>query len=348
MKTHAQSGYILIFSLMITSLIIFIVTYMANQAITFSPYSSLSIDQQKAQLLAWGALEIGMSQLAGMSKDKENQKKAEETPQKKLLEIVLPILNRDQVVTLKEKIDGIDATLHWCVVCEEGKINLNALYDFEKKEFTTKEMQQMLKELFTRIEQIMGGKNLMQGFEKFIKERQYRINDVTELMNIKEFEVFKGAIFYDPAAQKEEVDKKKKSLYLTDLFTVWAPSEKIEPWLFSTSMQQILQLKGAAAGNKEARMQVIPNVLKNFKPKASWQTDWNTLLKPWYGNEFTTLPAWFTHLLSTTFNPRYFSIVCSVTLGQITYKLLAIVEQLAQESEQKNSVEVVMRKLYLL
>ena len=48
---------------------------------------------------------------------------------------ILPTLNRWQEFDLKEKVDGVDGQIKVCLMCEEGKINLNRIIDFEKGTF---------------------------------------------------------------------------------------------------------------------------------------------------------------------------------------------------------------------
>ena len=85
------------------------------------------------------------------------------------------------------------------VLGSEGKININRLYDFEKHHFLNEgqpqdDMKKMFQELFGLIkEQIQA--DFFTDFEKFLKERKYPLNDVTELLNIKGFDVFKNTCF---------------------------------------------------------------------------------------------------------------------------------------------------------
>ena len=50
---------------------------------------------------------------------------------------------------------------------------------------------------------MQGAKDLFEQFEKFLKQRQYKLNDVTELLSIKELrDTFKEAHFLRTAITK--------------------------------------------------------------------------------------------------------------------------------------------------
>ena len=47
----------------------------------------------------------------------------------------MPTLNRWQTFELTEEIDGLDGEIKLCITCEDGKLDLNQWYDFNKKKF---------------------------------------------------------------------------------------------------------------------------------------------------------------------------------------------------------------------
>ena len=69
---------------------------------------------------------------------------------------------------------------------EEGKININRAYDFEKHAFIGEgqpngDMKQVFQDLFELIKDTLNA-DLFADFERFLKERKYPLNDVTELL----------------------------------------------------------------------------------------------------------------------------------------------------------------------
>src|SRR5262249_29650987 len=153
---------------------------------------------------------------------KQQQAKKESSAGQELFKAVMPWLNRAQELHLKQSVEGINGVLALAIGSEEGKININKIYDFDKHKFIGQgqaqgDMRVFAQEIFALLKEKVGA-DLFESFEKFLKERKYPINDVTELLTIKEFVVFKDAVFYNPL-DKIPADSKPK-IYLTDIFTV--------------------------------------------------------------------------------------------------------------------------------
>ncbi|BDC34079.1 hypothetical protein Noda2021_00370 [Candidatus Dependentiae bacterium Noda2021] len=361
-STQSRPGFILVFSLILTALAVFLITYLASKSMLYLPYAQFMSQQQKATVLAYGALQLGLSQLAEQPKKDEKidqkpntsqEKNAQTDDQKSFLEKVLPLLNHWQSFVLTEKVEGIDGQVKLCITCEEGKLNLNELYDFKNHQFVgegapTGDAKKILQELFGRIEQMMGGKNVFASFEKFMKERTHRLNDVTELLMIKEFEVFRNNVFFEPTAGGPVKDK-NRSLYLTDLFTVWSGKKTLEPWLFSNSINHILGLRPVSELEAQTRTRTVQEVVKIAKTQYNWAVDWAQYMRPLYEKEFSALPAGVGTLLSTQVMPTSFSITADATVRQNTVRLVAIVDRAAvQEQNAPTRYDVTIKKLYML
>ncbi len=347
-----RSGYILTLSLILIFLSVFLVTYLASRGSVFVPYAMIAVERKQAYMLAKSGIDLAMSQIASpkVSKKQEqaegqqNKKPTELERAKDMLTAVLPALNRWQEVNLSEKVEGIDATIKFCIMCENGKFDLNALYDFEKHQFINPgkdaDTKKMFNELFDKIKKIMGGKELFGAFEAQLKEKKYRFNDATELLT-KAFEPFKDAVFYEPPTTDSP---KKRPIYVTDLFTVWTGKRSINPWLLSDAVEGVLGFKRAQANDVAERKKGVAQWLKPFKLKSQWQTDWNKLLKPLYGKEFNSIPKSLQPFLSGTFEADVFSILSYATVGRVTQRLLAIVER----PKKGDSSEMIIKKVYWL
>lgn len=328
-------------SLIVITLLIVIVTYIATRAHTFAPLAARTQEQLKSRMLALSGIQIGAAQLVsfatGKKEDQEKKLSADEK-QKKFLEKLLPVLNKLQTFPLKKAVDGTQGRIQICIGSEEGKLDLNQLWNFQKQQFAYEqeknkdEWQKMYEDLFSRIGKSSKGSNLLQTLQTFLKNRGYVINDPTELLLIKEYQTFKFDIFYDP--------EKKDKVYLTDIFTVWTSKKTIEPWLLSQSLKNVLELKSE---------EKFEQALKNFKIQSNWKNDWDKLFLSIYQKNFASLPKNFELILNPKFETKIFSIVSHGTFAGITTKMFAIVE-LSEKKSEKNEIsfETKIRKLYWL
>lgn len=363
MKNRGAPGYILLLSLMIIALSVILVTYMANKSMIHTYFTRSMIDREKAKRLAFSGIQLALSQLrfddknageVSLGKEQHSQKGSEDKEGKQLLENILPAINRWQKFTLKEEIDGLDGEIHICVSCEDGKIDINQLYDFEKHLFIDEgkpetDRKKIAQKIFASIERVGSGKGLFKAFEKFLKERHYKVDDVTELLMIKEFAVFKKNIFYEPPSLEngEKFKKGKRPLYLTDIFTTWSAKKTVEPWLFSDSLNGLLELERVVPDDKDRREKAVREWLENFKVKAQWSVDWDKALMPLYGKKVSSIPKEIMGILSTKFEPTVFSVLSYGKVGEVIQRLFAIIER-RSSSDNGDKHNIVIKKVYWL
>ena len=372
MKQKNKPGYTLVLALMIIALIVVIVSSLADRGSVHTHYLKTMIDRQKAKALAWSGVQIAMSQLAHLSdepKSKEQdlvldkngkQKKSDAGKEKKQeLLFLLPVLNKWQTFDLKKQNDGVTGQIKICLSSEEGKLNLNSLFDFKTKKFigessdkeTGKAKQsgnqqknvasknskgdakKLLQEVFKKIKKAVGGKDLFGPFEKFLKARQTRLHDLTELLAIKEFELFKDKIFYEPGApvHKDETGKLKQNIYLQDIFTLWSLQKELDPWMLSHSQKILFGLKKKDQLDEKN----LQNILKNFSGEIQFPKGWDDMLAQVYGTKFDSLPKQMRDALGTKFEPTVLSVLSCGTVGGVTQKLLVILER--KKSSRKDS-----------
>ncbi len=359
MKTQ-KTGFILILTLMITSIAVVLVTSLFNTNMVYIPFMRTMIDREKAKMIAHSGLQVAVAQLAQEPKQEEEkteektgeEKEKEKKPAgngqaKHLLTTILPTINRWQTFKLQEEVEGIDAEIKICISCEEGKIDLNEWYDFKKHEFKSIQeglsYQGPLEDIFKQMQERGVKAELFPAFEKFLQERSYELDDITELLTIKEFIAFKQHVFYEPPSEKEE----KRPLYLTDVFTVWSGKKGLQPWLFSDSISSILDLQRAQAGDVEKRKQSLDKWLENFKQKVSLPDDWETVFEPLYGKDFDSLPKGIEAFLSSTFEPKTFSVLSYGKVGDVTQKLFAIIRRtVSSKKNGEHSIAVTIKKIY--
>jgi len=381
MKHTKKPGYIMIFTLLVIAASMVIASYVSYRGAVHTPFVHMVVAREKAYMLALGGVQIAIAQLAKVpEKEEKKEKKAEGQGQEKqqasagdneykfLLQNILPTINNWQTFQLDEQRDGIEGEISLCLMCEEGKININKVYNFKKEMFRGEKeaWKDALQELCKSIEKVTKINDLFPVFEKMFKERRHKYNDATELLAKKEFNYFKDLIFYAPPvlrSSKSEVgtamggskseaattDKEKKQqqqIYLTDVFTVWTDSGKIEPWLFSHSLMVLFGLQQEEDAKK--RKESVEGWLKNFKQKADWEKDWKTILQPIYGKELRSLPKHIDSMLSTTFDPHFFSVRVHATVDTVTQRLYAILERVKRSQGDEIVYDVLIRKLYWL
>lgn len=341
MNKHVKPGYILMLTLATIALCMFISSYVFNRAFVFDRLSRTMINREKSRALTYGGIQLGMSQLAGGPNDQKEQKSEGQqkasSDNQQLIKAILPILHKAQKYQLKQAIEGIDANITLVLSSEEGKVNINRAYDFNAHKFIGEgqpsgDMKAVFKELFGLINKKLKV-DLFEDFEKFLKDRKYPLNDVTELLAIKSFEVFKNNVFFNPMAQ-EASDK----VFLTDIFTVNSSKKEIDPWLLSHSMKVLLQLNV----NTNAE-----DLLKNFKEQADWKNDWGKIFTPVYGRDFTALPKSIAAVLNPQFSPKIFSILSQATVAQIPVTTLAVLER-TKATAANASAHIAIRATYAL
>lgn len=349
----------MIFTLLAVGAAMVVATYIGHRGSYYLPFSKMILEREKAKMLALSGVQVAIAQLAQSPEKKNNQKEQPQTdksgatqttqknnPERDFLLRILPTLNRWQDFELKEDIDGIDGKISICLMCEEGKINLNRIIDFKKNAFKGTDKSGwkiIMQEICKAIDRVAKTGDLFAAFEKIVKETQIPFNDATELITRKEFNHFKDTLFYQPPTAK-----KQDTIYLTDIFTVWSSSDKLEPWLFSDSMNGLLGLPRVEVDDIKKRKEQAENWVKNFKEKSNWQQDWQTILMPMYGKELRTLPKNIDSMLSTTFAPKYFSVLVHGKVGDVTQIVYAILERNKQAQGDNIEYEVIIKKLYWL
>ena len=368
-----SDGYIMIFTLMIVGAAMMVVTYVGHRGSFYLPFSTMVFARERAKSLALGGVQIAIAQLSevakkegeqpssakaseGKSEDKQEKAEAEtaqagagkqaSSEERDFLSRILEKLNRWQVFPLRKEIDEIDGEIKICLTCEEGKINLNRIVDFKKGVLRGSEQsgwKAIMQELFKILEKTIKGTDLFPAFEKIIKDATFKFNDATELITRKEFSPFKDILFYQPPT-----NKKQDTLYLMDIFTVWSSSDKIEPWLFSDSINGLLGLPRVEVDDIKKRKEQVATWVKNFKERSNWQQDWKTILMPVYGKELRTLPKNIDSMLSTTFAPRFFSVLVHAKVGEVTQRVYAILERNKQLQGNVTEYDVTIKKLYWL
>ncbi|KKP36051.1 MAG: hypothetical protein UR26_C0001G0095 [candidate division TM6 bacterium GW2011_GWF2_32_72] len=340
LKRQSKPGYTLMLTMISIMALIAVFVFISSRATNYFRTSGALMDKEQAKLLALGGLQIAFAQLnQDVEKKAEKEEKGMPTDvEGKKLKELLPILNRWQEFPLTYKADGVDGEIKICICCENGKIDINSIYDFKKHKFVdepdkksdkqgenqkTQEKEKFtirksLETLFKNLSTKVGGKDLFASFEKFLKERKYRLNDVTELFEMPEFMVFKDKIFYNPDS---------KDVALNDVFTTWSVDQKIQPWVLSHSLVNLFGLSEIQVSKDGILQKNVEKALGSFKRNANWQQDWDKSLKEVYGKDYKTLSKDFGGWLNSQFEVNLFSVISWGKFRNMTQKLCAIIEK---------------------
>jgi hypothetical protein len=368
-----RSGYILVMALMIISLVVLITGIMTNLGDSYVPYMHAMTQRNKARLLAFGGIACAQSQL-GMAVEVEassakasdsakatsdKQKPKAPTPEQEatgLLKNLLPILNTWQTIPLTIEKEGIEGTIQYRIACEDGKLNINELFDFKTKKFKDDKkgdlsIKTILTTLLAPVEKRMKSPEMAAALEGILSKRGYPLNDVTELLTNTNFAGFKHAQFPSPEPYNKKAAESTPPFILTDIFTTHTTHMNVEPWLLSDALKRAYTIpetadKATDKGSKKDAQEKITELLKKFKITADWNKDWDERLQPLYGIPFKQLPKNSGVLFTKSFEPRIFSVMVSATVGDSTQRLYAILERIKKSQDTKTQYDIYIRTFY--
>lgn len=335
-------GYMILLTLMLSAVGITAVTYIAHKAAVYQPLLDAAVRKEKASALALSGIQVALSQLSCHKIDPKVP------ADKAMLSLLLPILGRWQEFSLTKKKDGIDGSIKLCIVSEDGKFDLNAIYDFKKKKFLgqdekedDKNYRKIFEQLFLKVGSLIGAERLFPAFEAYLKKRDHPLTDVTELLTIQEFEPFKQSIFYEPGAEK-------KKCALLDLFTIWTGKTKLDAWLLSASMQQCV---GTTKEDFKRPLDEvsIEKIVDAYTPQGEFGQMWEKIFTPLYGIPLASLSTYAKGVVDIKFGPTAFSVLSYGIVGKTIQKLLAIITLKKEPSSESDAAySVVIKKLYWL
>lgn len=383
-KQSVQSGYIMVLTLTLISLASLILAILFQRSTIFSPFAKLSVDRQHARTLAQSGIGIAISQLAQKKEPPEEKTDVEvtkkekkgESDTKKLFEELLPVLNQWQEFHLTQEADQIDGVIKICIMSEEGKININEIFDFENKqikgapkkeskEIKTSEKDKKTKDktekgrtqkkeinwykpleiIFKALEQKTGQKDLLKQIEQFLQKQKKPINDVTQLLEIKSFLFFKDHRYYQPPSQKQQ-NVKERPLFLTDLFTTHTKDGAINPWLLSDSLRGVLDEPRAQISDAKEHVQQTKEWLAEFKEKVSWQNDWKQQAGKMLKKISPETQKVLFPIFAESLDPKVFSVLASATINDVTQQLFVILERTKGSQNDKTLYDINIRRFY--
>jgi len=317
-------------------------------------FTKTMVNREHAEMLALGGINIAIAQLTYKKDESEKEKEqakvesgvikpdaglgTEEqkvTPQQRFVFNLISNLNRWQTFELDPKIDGIAGTVKICITSEHGKININQAFDFKKQEFK-KEFIYLLGGL-----EIPGKLKPGEFFNKiseFLKKREKKLYDVSELLNVPGFEDLNTDIFYNPPnLSKKEGGELNQNLALQDIFTIWTDSAKIDPVVLSDALCNILNIRRPHADDAKKYKERFKKVAMEFKD--DWGKDWDTNWKHLEGI-YDTKPKALSNIkdiLVEKFNPKVYSVLSYGRVGQVEQRVLAVIKEIEIKSRKLKS-----------
>jgi len=345
-KQNSQ-GFILPLAMIIIFSITAVLIKLMTRISVSLPLKTMVLEREQAKQVALMGVKIIQAQLSGCVKEeKEKQAWTKE---------FLTTLNTWQTFTLQEKTDGIEGSVKIYVSSEEGKIPINALWDFKNKKFIDKNIVDV-KELLGSVMLTQQGGNkkdeensgnssssILEALEKILKTVNDPLEDITQLLSEASFRRL------SPTSPDDTLfaPMQPSSIILGDLFTVARTEPTIQPLLFSSSVKAIFGLQQTNT-DKEKRAEELKNLVDKLKDSVDWSNQWNDLVAKSYGKTYDKLST----VLTKTFNPAVgaslkslISVVSYGKVGNVTQKVLAV---LSQELDSNKCVMYNIRKLYWL
>lgn len=358
MKLWVRRGFVIPLTLILISVAMVLITGIYQRGSVFVPFMATVLQRDQAKLLALSGVQVALCQLA-MPRESVEQKAepdsvvkplSQEQTKVKFFSEILPILNYWQKFVLTTEHDGVQGEIRIAVACEGGKIDLNSIYDFEKKRFKGEnelhgDWKKIMQFVCGSIQKKMEiSENVFEQFEQFMKGRSSRLNDATELLSLSSFRAFAEHEFYKPALS----DQAGGRFYLMDIFTVNSGKAFLQPWFLSDSVRGLFDMKRDAQDDIKQRKMKINELLKNFKMNLELSRDWNAVFKPMYGIEFQRLPKGSDAVFDASFDPQTFSVVSYGVVGRVVQRTYVIVDRIARVEQGKTWYDVSIRKFYWL
>jgi len=340
-----NSGSIVLYALSIIAAALFLMQGLIRSVFLNNQFTTVMVARQQAEQLAYSGIQLAISQLTPVEEKDENSTEAVDKPKKQdqnkarmqVLKRVLPHLNRWQTFQLNEKLDQITGTIKFCISSEQGKLNINGIFDFKTMAFK-KPYEELVQGL--EMPPILKRGEVHDRLLEFFKKRKKPLQDVSELLGVPGLQVLD--IFYSPPKNpaKNMVSLPNKNVTLLDIFTVWTDNDKLYPLWLSDGLCALLGLRRPHADDATLKKEMFKKVLSELKPEVVQNIDekW-AAVEPVFGEKTKTVS-----LLKNNFAKEFGSTVYSVLscgkVDEVECMLLAILkEQNVSKKPAKNPKE---------
>lgn len=334
-----QRGSVILYMLMIVAVIAFYVQAIVQGTFIERIFTKTMVAREQAEQLALGGIDLMVAKLTmEPRKEKDDDKDKPAAPADKaakktkaMLQRVWPYLNRWQTTKFTHKADGFDGELTLCLTCEEGKLNINEIFDFSKGDFKPP-YNTYFKGLV--IPNVLKEGELYERFVAFFKKRNKKLNDISELVAIKELKPM--GLFYQPPvmpAKEKAPSQANTHIVLTDLFTIWTKDANVNPLWLSDSMCGILGIRRPHANDPMTHEEAFKKFAGEVKASMAqdWEANWG-MLEPFYGQKNKTITD-YKNIFSKQFEATIYSVVSCGKVENVERTVLAIIELLPQQQQ---------------
>lgn len=341
---NKQQGYILVLTMLLVFMATVLVTRLLKRSFAEIQLKQLVIEREKAKVLALSGVSIVQEELFYLLDEKQKKNSnGEKTVEKEFNQRFLELSNQWKTYEFQEKRDGIEGTLQLYVSCEDGKIPLNTLFDFEKKVWK-KDNGYDIPKLLSGISLQHGSKNkeqkqLSQELARVLKKRGKPLEDLSQLFTDTYFK--RIALHSFPDVTKEKDDKK---LFMYDVFTVAHDRSTIQPVFLSSDIKKAFGMKPLPREQGE-REKKIKKVIANLQEQNKWDTVWDRTLAELHGSSYSKLSSALTKFFDEAVGATTISVLSYGKIGGVTQKIYALLERSKSDDSR---VSYVVRKLYWL
>lgn len=335
-QQHRSSGSVMIFCLMIMAGLMFLSQQLITTVFVSSRFIRTMVEREHAEALALGGIQIAIAQLSADETDEPSKKEKStadpqekvDTPQQVMLKRVVPHLNRWQHFKFDYKQDEFDGEIKLCISSEQGKININNIFDFQAMDFK-KPFDQIIKSLEVRGKLKPG--QIYTRLIEFFKKRKRKLDDLSQLLEIKDLEGID--IVYNPPQQaaKGKQSMPNGNVTLQDLFTLWSDGVLLEPTMLSDALCAVFSLRRPHADDAQTRQEQLSQFFTKYDPKKQydWEASWD-ILEPLYGEKPKSIGA-LKQIFTKQFGAKVFSVLSCGKVGSVESRALAIVQEVTQK-----------------
>lgn len=320
-----RSGFILVLAMLLISLGTLLVVPLAQRVMVHRQLMQIAIARERAGFLLFDGIQIALDHIEsvfGAAQDKEKKEKNAEQ--------FLALCGRWQQFSFEDTKEHVAGKIALYLVPEASKININLLYDFEKKEFIKTEKvdaRALLKALGPLLFQEEQN-SLDARMAEIFAERKKPFDDITELLKHSPWNSI-PAVFPQAPEDAKSVEQKKK-IALTDIFSTLTTSSGIYPLTFSESFQEMLSFNRRGEDNQEEGNKRRAQALLG---STDWSAQWQTMLAERTGKNYTDINAAIRAYFAPSLQPEYFSVVVYATVGTVTRGMCAILAKIEKPSE---------------
>jgi len=368
MKISKNRGYVILLALMLISSAIIIITSGIYNIFNYNRTARLFFNNYQANNLILSYIDFVKSKIS-LIIEKENKKDIDKL-KIEWIKNILKFINKWNNIKIENgKIKDLEIEAKFYISCQEGKININYLYNLfqsnkKEKDIKNQEVNNQNREKANQnkenrennqqINNNSKNNKILDFFDKLIKEKtKVSIKD-----KFKNSNIYNNII--DDITQLEidiphfnnQTSSKNLDIYLKDLFSdeykdEYKKNYKINPILFSKSLIKIL-----FKNNKLKDEIDISKIEKKIKLEYNWQNDWDNILAEIYNIKFNQLDDNIKSILDNKLNINSFLVIISISYLKLKKDLAVVLSKnngIQDDSNiSKDSIIFEISKIYWL